>query len=532
MLPKLVEQRVASDISLTKVGVLATCVFLCGGMAQFAMGRAVERVVPHLIMSAIAAIQVVGILLAYWTSGWWLLPSLALAVAAIYGQVTVNDLVLARYTPAAWRGRIYAIRFFLIFTMAGPAAWGIGRLYDQGGFNVVLGVGCRDRGARRDQYGRDLGAGQRHGNPPRRREARGTAVRAAGGAAGGVKALAFRRAGQYQILFASVKRMGANMRCVAICSALILLAASPAQAQSRLKRDDTPPATAAQPAAPQKNAKAPKRERAIRQAAPGSTAPVVDARPRLKRDDMPAPVTAAAPATTGKKGRRTRNAAVPPGQPGEQGPKASQKDIAACGQTRDHDLAIAGCTRVIEDARQKPKGRAAAYYNRGNAHSAKGDHEQAIADYDEAIKLDPKNASAYNNRGSARSDKGESEGALDDFNAAIKLNTRYASAYFNRGNIYAAQGDERALKDYDAAVKFNRRNVNAYIARGALLLASGASAKARADMRQAARAGAQERLRGAVARHRGAARQAEGRAARRQGLARRRDEGHGRRRCC
>ena len=54
----------------------------------------------------------------------------------------MNDLVLARYTPAGWRGRIYAIRFFLIFTMAGPAAWGIGRLYEHGGFNVVLGVGA------------------------------------------------------------------------------------------------------------------------------------------------------------------------------------------------------------------------------------------------------------------------------------------------------------------------------------------------------------------------------------------------------
>src|SRR5262245_61021789 len=142
MLPKLVEQRVAGDISLAKVGVLATAVFLCGGMAQFAMGRAVERVTPHLIMSAIAGLQVIGILLATYTSGWWLLPSLALAVAAIYGQVTVNDLVLARYTPAGWRGRIYAIRFFLIFTMAGPAALGIGWLYDHGGFNIVLGVGA------------------------------------------------------------------------------------------------------------------------------------------------------------------------------------------------------------------------------------------------------------------------------------------------------------------------------------------------------------------------------------------------------
>jgi hypothetical protein len=84
---------------------------------------------------------VVGVLLAYWASGWWLLPSLALAVAAIYGQVTVNDLVLRAIRRRPWRGRIYAIRFALIFTMAGPAALGIGWLYDRGGFNVVLGVG-------------------------------------------------------------------------------------------------------------------------------------------------------------------------------------------------------------------------------------------------------------------------------------------------------------------------------------------------------------------------------------------------------
>jgi len=142
MLPKLVEQRVASGIALSTVGALATAVFLCGGLAQFSMGRAVDRVTPHLIMSVIAALQVVGILLALYTGGWWLLPALALAVAAIYGQVTVNDIVLARYAPPAWRGRIYAIRFFLIFTMAGPAAWGIGKLYEQGGFDVVLGVGA------------------------------------------------------------------------------------------------------------------------------------------------------------------------------------------------------------------------------------------------------------------------------------------------------------------------------------------------------------------------------------------------------
>ena len=65
MLPKLVQQRMASGMPLAQVGALATAVFLCGGMAQFTMGRAVERLTPHLVMSYIAGIQVIGILLAH-----------------------------------------------------------------------------------------------------------------------------------------------------------------------------------------------------------------------------------------------------------------------------------------------------------------------------------------------------------------------------------------------------------------------------------------------------------------------------------
>ena len=42
-----------------------------------------------------------------------LMVALAITIAAIYGQVTVNDIVLARYTADAWRGRVYAVRYFL-----------------------------------------------------------------------------------------------------------------------------------------------------------------------------------------------------------------------------------------------------------------------------------------------------------------------------------------------------------------------------------------------------------------------------------
>lgn len=259
-------------------------------------------------------------------------------------------------------------------------------------------------------------------------------------------------------------------RLVLLCSAIAFLCASgAADAQ-------TQPASAA------------KRAVAGNKGATTTAAPA-DTRPRYKRDDASAPVVAAPPAVAPKR----RTVRRPTGYSAEremaaQGDKAGPRDVAACAQVRDHDTAIAGCTRVIEDPKQKPKGRAAAYYNRGNAHAANGDQAGAIADYDEAIKLEPKNALALNNRGTAHSDKGEFDAAIGDFGAAIKHDARFASAYFNRANAYAANGEaDRAIADYTTAIKHNRRNVNAYIARGALHLAGGAAAKAQADMKLAAR---------------------------------------------
>jgi lipoprotein NlpI len=218
--------------------------------------------------------------------------------------------------------------------------------------------------------------------------------------------------------------------------------------------------------------------------------PAVDTRPRYKRDDTPAAVVAepAKPAVAHKRRTARRPARTVHPDAAAQSARATPRDIAGCAQTKDVDAAITGCTRIISDSKVKPKGLAAAYYNRGNAHSAKGEFATAIADYDEAVKLDPKNARALANRGTAHSEKGDADAAIADFDAAIKRDPRLGSAYFNRANAYAAKGEaDRAIADYSMAVKYDRRNVNAYIARGALHLASGAAAKARGDMALAAR---------------------------------------------
>ncbi|MGA3307429.1 MAG: MFS transporter [Xanthobacteraceae bacterium] len=139
-LPKIVDERVGSNISLVAVGGLTTAVFLCGGLAQIAVGRLVERIQPHILFAAIAVMQFAGVVWAAYATGAMLLVALAFTMAAVYGQITVNDLVIARYTADAWRGRVYAVRYFLTFMVSGAAVSMIAVLYGRGGFGLVLGA--------------------------------------------------------------------------------------------------------------------------------------------------------------------------------------------------------------------------------------------------------------------------------------------------------------------------------------------------------------------------------------------------------
>ena len=139
-LPKIVDERVGSDISLVAVGGLTTAIFMCGAIAQISVGRLVERFPVHLLFGATAILQFASIVWAAYANGVMLLVALAFTFAAIYGQITVNDLVIARYTADAWRGRVYAVRYFLTFMVSGAAVSLIALLYARGGFGLVLGA--------------------------------------------------------------------------------------------------------------------------------------------------------------------------------------------------------------------------------------------------------------------------------------------------------------------------------------------------------------------------------------------------------
>ena len=137
-LPKLINERAGQDLTLILVGWLATGIFLCGALAQLAVGRLVERFPPPLMFAAVATAQFIGIVWSSYATGTALVAALALSFAAIYAQVTVGDIVISRYIADAWRGRIFAVRYFLTFIASGAAVALIAQLYGRGGFDLVL----------------------------------------------------------------------------------------------------------------------------------------------------------------------------------------------------------------------------------------------------------------------------------------------------------------------------------------------------------------------------------------------------------
>ncbi len=88
------------------------------------------------------------------------------------------------------------------------------------------------------------------------------------------------------------------------------------------------------------------------------------------------------------------------------------------------------------------------YLSRAQSYFSTREYDRAIAEYTDAIRLDPKCALAYANRASSYFNQGELEQALNDCNRALELDPRLALAYANRGGAYLNRGEyDRALAD-------------------------------------------------------------------------------------
>ena len=121
-------------------------------------------------------------------------------------------------------------------------------------------------------------------------------------------------------------------------------------------------------------------------------------------------------------------------------------------------MAIADYNQAIQ---LNPK-YAEAYNNRGNVYYNQGKYDLAIADYNESIRLNnPKLWLPYNNRGIVYDDQGKYDLAIADYNQAIQLNPKLAHAYYGRGLTYKAKRNiEKAISDFEKAANLYKQQGN------------------------------------------------------------------------
>lgn len=138
-LPKLFAERLSAWTHSTAwIGTIAATVYVFGALAQYTIGRLLDRhslkavFMPMAFLLApllVAAAHAVGSLLIVISVG---------IVIGIFGQVTINDAMVAKYTSDDYRARAFAARYFLGFTAAGASVALVAWLHERGGFALML----------------------------------------------------------------------------------------------------------------------------------------------------------------------------------------------------------------------------------------------------------------------------------------------------------------------------------------------------------------------------------------------------------
>ncbi len=138
-LPKIFQERLSNLTSDTAaLGTITFFVYLFGALAQFIIGHLLDKHSLKNVFLPLALVIVPALFFASTMTDYGLIVLAIVIIAAVFGQVTVNDTMLGKYTIDEWRGRAYSARYFLGFTAAGLSVGLVSILYNQGGFDLML----------------------------------------------------------------------------------------------------------------------------------------------------------------------------------------------------------------------------------------------------------------------------------------------------------------------------------------------------------------------------------------------------------
>jgi tellurium resistance protein TerD len=130
--------------------------------------------------------------------------------------------------------------------------------------------------------------------------------------------------------------------------------------------------------------------------------------------------------------------------------------------------------------------KAANFSNQGSLKVQKGDVPGAIANFTQALALNPNIPQAYLGLGIATGQQGNKQQAIYNYDRALQFNPNLAEAYFGRGQAYYELGNkQKAIGDYEQAIRVNPNYGLAYLERGAIRCMLGTKSQAVTDFQQA-----------------------------------------------
>jgi MFS family permease len=115
-MPKLFQERLAAITDTTfGIGALVCAVYLIAAMAQLLVGWLIDRHSLKAIFVTVALAQVPLLWLAGTTDGAAMIFVAIAMMFFVFGQIPINDAMIARYTAEEWRARAYSVRYVVSF---------------------------------------------------------------------------------------------------------------------------------------------------------------------------------------------------------------------------------------------------------------------------------------------------------------------------------------------------------------------------------------------------------------------------------
>jgi MFS family permease len=142
-MPKLFDLRLDAIVGTNLgIGTLVALVFLLAAFAQLLVGPLIDRMSLYRVFLPIAALQAPFLFLAGTADGYFMLATAIIMMFLVFGQIPINDAMVARYTNDEWRSRVYAVRYVMSFSASATAVPMIAYLYATTGdftttFNIL-----------------------------------------------------------------------------------------------------------------------------------------------------------------------------------------------------------------------------------------------------------------------------------------------------------------------------------------------------------------------------------------------------------